>query len=187
MKKYAQNKSMVKPRRRFLAPFVIITILIVAGVLTFFFRPESKMATPQPSVEIDTINFDPPSEEVRQETEENKKTLGDKPSGDTTNPTPANVTPIVVDAGQYDQLVEVRAFVPGIYEDGGTCTATLTKQNLKLVKQSGAFKDATTTQCHPIIINRSEFSEAGMWTLVLSYAHSSGSNGSSAPRDVEVR
>ncbi|MDB5175748.1 MAG: hypothetical protein JWM81_606 [Candidatus Saccharibacteria bacterium] len=85
-----------------------------------------------------------------------------------TTTTPASV--ILVDSTQYDSTVEIRAYVSNVYEDGGTCTATLTSGSAKVTKTSTAFKDATTTQCGAIDIARSEFSTAGTWNLTLVYS-----------------
>lgn len=79
----------------------------------------------------------------------------------------------------------IRAFVQGVIEGTGTCTATLTKAPDTVTASSAGFIDATTTQCTPISINLSDFKETGIWNLVVSYS-SDTSNGVSASSEVHI-
>ncbi len=134
-----------------------------------------------------SINYNPATEEELKETEEHKQNLIDQ-QNQSGQPSDAKrkVTPVLVDASQYDNEIEVRAYIPSIIEDGGTCSVTITKDNLKVTKTSSGEKDATTTRCGNIVIPRSEFKEYGKWSVVISYS-SSSSQGSSAARNMEVQ
>lgn len=66
-------------------------------------------------------------------------------------------------------MVEIRAFVSGVIEGTGTCTATLTKGISSVTQSSPAFIDATTSQCEPIEIDRTKFT-TGEWQVVVDYS-----------------
>lgn len=76
---------------------------------------------------------------------------------------------VVVDASQYGDIVEVRAFVRGVIQ-AGTCTATFTSTSDEKSVKVDAFIDATTTQCDDMVLERSELSNAGEWNVVVSYS-----------------
>ena len=80
--------------------------------------------------------------------------------------------------------VEVDGFVTSTIEDGGTCTATLTRGADTRTASAPAFADASTTICPPIFIPGSELG-AGRWEALLAYS-SDSSAGPSVPVQVEV-
>lgn len=81
---------------------------------------------------------------------------------------PVSVALVFAGIGTDPNMVEVRAFVSGIIEGNGTCTAALSKETLSVTETSPAFIDATTTQCEPILINRSRLS-SGEWKVTVHY------------------
>ena len=64
--------------------------------------------------------------------------------------------------------VEVNAFVSGVIEDGGTCTAALTLGSTTRTVTAPAAADATTTGCTPMIVPGDQLS-AGDWQAVVTY------------------
>jgi hypothetical protein len=91
------------------------------------------------------------------------------------------VTPTIT----YVDQTGLNAFVPGIYEDGGTCTATVTMGSYSFTKTSSAQKDATTTSCSPVDFSSSDFPAKGDWQVVLTYK-SNAASGSSGPTKFKV-
>lgn len=75
----------------------------------------------------------------------------------------------VVDVGQYGSIIEARAYIANVYEDGGKCTVTFLKGNLTVTRTNTAFKDATTTQCGSFSIDRADFAQAGSWEATIKY------------------
>ena len=133
------------------------------------------------------INYSPGTEQDQKEADQRKQEIADQ-QNQSPEPTTGkkSVTPVIVDASQYDNVVEVRAYVPGVIEDGGTCTVTLTKGSLNVTKQSTGEKDATTTRCTNMTIPRSEFKDYGKWNVSLSYS-SSTTQGTASARTMEVQ
>ncbi len=83
------------------------------------------------------------------------------------------VQPVIVSASQNEQEVSIRAYTPGIFEDGGSCNMTATQGTRKVTKTNEAFANVSTTDCAPFIMNRSEFPSAGEWNVVISYSSAS--------------
>lgn len=129
------------------------------------------------TAEEDYINLDPPTEEEKTETEENKKSISeDSPAPPASNNGKKQVTPVITSADRS----EVRAYVTGIFEDGGTCTATATKGAQVKTATSSGFADFNKTTCAPITISLPD----GGWSIVVSYS-SSTAEGKSQPYEVD--
>ncbi len=184
MVKYHTKSS--KRKARFL--LVLVLLLALAGASGFWYknRVRDKLAndlTNPPGTE--KIDLSPPTEDDKKAVDQHKEELANQ---QTQPQTPASgqkqVTPVITNVRYANNQVEVRSFVPGIYESGGSCQATLTKDGQSVVKQTTSVKGATTTDCPIIIFSRSELS-AGKWTVVLTYS-SATAQGSSAQTTVEV-
>ena len=78
--------------------------------------------------------------------------------------------------------VVIAGYVSGAIEDGGTCTATLTKGGTTLTAEAEGIADASTTSCGQLAVSGAS---AGTWSAVLSY-QSGASAGKSAPVSVVV-
>lgn len=129
------------------------------------------------------VNLNPPTEEEKQQPEARKDELG-QPSSPPPVPTPSGkkaVTPIITNASQE----QINTYVPGIFEEGGTCKATLTKGSKTVTKTSAGFENVSYTSCTPMNLSGS-LTEKGTWSLVVSYS-SASAEGKSAATLVEVR
>jgi hypothetical protein len=80
--------------------------------------------------------------------------------------------------------VEVDGYLPGIVEDDGTCTLTLTDGSTSVESTVPGSADASTTSCGGAAVP-GERLHPGTWTAVLTYA-SDTSHGTSGPTDVTV-
>ena len=128
------------------------------------------------------VNLNPPTEEEKQQAEDHKKDLSNPPTSKppTTPSGKTQVTPVITSATQN----EVRAFVQGVIEDGGTCSAILTKGPSSITKTSSGIANVSYTTCQPIDISGSL--TKGTWTLKVSYS-SAKAEGSSASQTLEVQ
>lgn len=177
-----KNMSMIKNKKS-KKPFLIavgIVLIIVIGVAAYLFlSPKSTI--------IDGVNYAPPTEEEKQSANDQKDKNVEREDIDKTpaSPTGKTINLIVSDANQYGDTVEVRAFSRDVFENGGTCTVTFTKDSFSLTTQSQAFADASTTQCGAIDTPRSKFDKSGSWSYELVY--SSATSKGSASGTVEVK
>lgn len=168
----------------------ILGAIIVALVLLFVVfalpkdSPSSQEATTS-SPDTDSNTTDP----TIQSTKNTDSTKPDDSVSSTDINSPSSdlkTVPIGISfAGVIEDNVEIRAFISEVIEGSGTCTATLTRGSLSVTKSSSAFIDATTSQCEPIEIPRSQFASSGIWTLTVSYK-SSDAQGTSQSMEVTL-
>ena len=166
-------------KRTLLLIGVALVLLIGGGFAYAQFRDEQP--SDQPVVDDtseqndDYINLNPPTEEEKQETEANKKALAeDRPSPPPTSNGKKQVTPVITSA----TASEVNAYVPGIFEDGGTCTATATRGSQIETTSSSGFENYNTTSCAPLKFSPA-LSGSG-WSVVVSYSSSTAQGKSEA-------
>lgn len=188
--KYSKERSSINKKPQLIALAIVLVLAI--GGLGLYLRNKSLSSTATaPQIDqagAEKIDLNPPTEEEKRATEDHKDALVKQEQERNQSP-PAEgrtVTPVITNSGFYDDQVEVGAFVSGVYEDTGTCTAVFTKAGAKVTKQTKGIKDATTTRCANFIVPRSEFPSAGSWAVTVSYA-SPTAQGTSETKTVEVQ
>jgi hypothetical protein len=150
---------------------VALVVLAGAGIAVRHFTTNSVKTTPS------GVKLTPP-------------TVAEKASGDTTKdqivaeknatPTPTQasgngkkqVTPVISYAGA-DRL---NAYVSGVLEDSGTCTATFTQGTSVITRTSSGFSNVSYTQCAPITPNL----PAGSWSVIVTYSSANAQGTSQA-------
>jgi hypothetical protein len=111
---------------------IVLAVLIALAGLAYARNSDSGTSynpptTPSANGNKSDVNYNPPTVQEKKDTEAYKQNLGNPPPPPpTTNSGKVQVTPIITSqdgSSSYD----ARAYVPGVFEDGGTCTATATK------------------------------------------------------------
>lgn len=163
---------------------VAIVLVLGAAVASYFLffkeQPENNVSSNN-----DGITYAPATDEERSDAEKHKQDLSDqqdaKSSTSSQNQSPnASVT---ITSATSDA---VYAYVSGVVEDGGTCTATFTKNSATFQKTSKGFTNVNTTQCEPIFLSSSDFSSTGDWQVTISYS-SSAAKGTSQVSTITIR
>jgi hypothetical protein len=163
----------------------LILLAIVGGgfALTRLHHASANTNTPG----LKDVNLNPPTQQDKTAVDQHKEDLSNNSS---TTPTVSNgkqvVTPVIADASQYGDAVEVRSYVASIIENGGTCQITFVHGNTTVTKQVNGLKDATTTRCTNLSVSRSEFSTAGNWSVTVTY-NSTTATGSSETKIVSIQ
>jgi hypothetical protein len=172
------------------APWKVLAVVLVVAALgagAFVLKDHSKNSDSKISEKpraVNSVDYSGPTEEEVASGDKQKAENVERDNQPNTPPHTANV--VVVDGSQYNDTVEVRAYISNIYEDGGECTATLTNNGPTITETSKAFKDATTTQCGTIDIPRSKFATAGDWQLLVTYS-SASVTGTAAAKTVTIK
>lgn len=170
---------------------LLLCLLLVGVTLKLTHKADSnanKLAAPtknQAAQPAGTTNYNPPTNQDIQEAEQHKKELANS-TQETQNTGIKNVKPTITYAAQSGSQIEVNAFVPGVIEEGGTCTLKLIKGTKTITKQTLGVRNATTTSCPAFNFERSEFSESGTWVATVSYA-SKIASGSSDISNLEIQ
>lgn len=164
-------------------PLLLIVALVLLGIGGVVYNqirnaPSANKPLAEDIQSGEYINLNPPTEQEKRDAEENKKALAeDRP---TPQPPTSNAKKQVAPEITFADRSEVRAYVPGIFEDGGTCTATATKGTQTQAKSSEGFKNVSDTQCAPI-----EWALSGNgWSVVVGY-NSKTAQGKSEPIKVD--
>lgn len=183
------NKQ-TKSKKFIIAALLAFIILSISGYLIWQQRNR-----PDSSAQLSdggTIKYEPATGEEKKQTEQHKDNLvknREKAESEAQN-LPANgkrtVTPVITLAQLSGSEVTIQAYVPGIYEEGGSCTATLKNGTQTVVKQSSAFANATTTDCQHMVIPRGEFPSTGTWNVTVTYSSSKAEGVSNQQSTVEV-
>ena len=178
-----QRKSNTK---KYLIATVLALLLVAASVFAWqHYRPDDNNESA--SNNGSTINLDPPTEEEQQaaedikdrlaETDDETATTDDQPE-DTADKQSARVT--IVDANQYGDIVEVRAFVSN-HIQSGTCSYTFTQTDQNTIrKERPAQPEASTTVCMNLEVDRDEFPASGNWQLTVRYESEDAAGSSEA-------
>ncbi len=136
-----------------------------------------------------TVKLEPATEQERKDAESHKADLEKRTDLENTPTTTdkKQVHPVIASWGQDPDTnnVEITAYVPDIYEDGGTCTLEFTKDSSTITKTTTGKKDVNRTSCSRFVIPKNELT-AGTWSASVSYASASGS-GASSSQTIEVK
>lgn len=187
MAKHKNRKlgSILRSARTKLA--LVIIVLLLLGFGAWAVADDSEVSQDPPptesAIDSDTPNpgspdLSPATPQERQETQDYKKSLTQNQGGSsaTTSEGKKVVYPVITGASHE----EVNAYVSGIVEDGGTCTATATKGSQTITGTSTGFANVSYTSCPPISLSL----PAGKWSVVLNYS-SATSEGKSQVFEVD--
>ncbi len=176
----------IKKHQTIILAFIILTVLL--GLVFVAFNRNS----PKPDAKNQTtgstsspINYNPPSAEEKKASDDQKQSNVARTKTDASPTVDDSAAVVISDASQYDDVVEVRAYITSLYDEAGTCTATFTKDGQTVSVENPAFKDAKTTQCGALNIARQKFSSGGNWQLSVTYT--SGKISGSASRAVTLK
>jgi|ERR1700741_1544107 len=158
--------------------YLLLTLLAIALILGGYLlvnakRDHSPSTNPISSAsKSGDINYNPPTNSEISDTEKHKEDLANNPTPPTGNTSDGKktVTPII----SYADKSTINAYVTGIFEEGGVCTATLTKGTRVITKTSTGFQNASYTQCAPIDLSGGSV-DSGDWSIVVSYSSKTAS------------
>lgn len=159
---------------------VTFLLLLAAGWSLWEHYHKKDLVTPTATSKTSTgasVNLNPPTEAQKNPARDNPTTQ----SSTTPAGTKKKVSPIITSADKQS----VYAYVPGIVEDGGTCTATYSHGQDKVTASSQAFSNVSYTSCKRIALD-GPLNISGTWSVVVSYS-SSTSEGNSQGQTVEVK
>lgn len=162
----------------------LLVFLLVGGGLgayKFMHRNDVPVTTTERQP---TVNYSEATAAEKKEADANKERIVKETEEPAPSGTPSQkkaVIPTITQANPNN----ISSYVSGIFEEGGTCTATFTKGSTTLTKTSSGFQNVSYTQCAPINIE-SGFLSPGSWSVKVSYS-SDTAQGTSAPSTIGVQ
>jgi len=166
MKKY-KLKSKNKSKNLLITALIVLLIIGVALFAYVRRQNNSTSLTDSTTTPPSDINLSPPTEEEKMAAEQRKDELVQPtPPDNGSQPSGKKQVAVVITQATADSI---NAYVSGVLEDNGTCTATLTKGGQTITRTSAGFSDVNTTNCTPI---KPEFPSSGKWSVTVSYSSS---------------
>lgn len=144
--------------------------------------------TAQPSNGEPTVNYAPPTETEKKETEDHKKELVE--NMDKSTPAAGQklaVTPVITSwySNVAASVVEVSGYAPGVVETDGNCQIKLTKDNVTRTSSGSATANAQNMSCGTVTIPFSQLSK-GSWNISLRYSSSTAEGNSNQEVRVDI-
>lgn len=178
-----KNKQTHRTKRFKIAALVVLVLLLLGGGLFLYHRSHHKMTSPTATGTKPEINYRPPTKEEKQAANDAKQRIvSDQKAADSAPTTSGTsglkqVTPVI----SYASTETVNSSVSGVFEDGGTCTATFTQGATIITRTSTGFENVSDTQCAPIT---PDLPNTNPWSVIIKYT-SATSQGSS--KSVEIK
>lgn len=175
------SKTSFYKSKRFFIAATVVALLIIGGVaLAVAARnDQDQTSTPNPAPPSDApYDLNPATDEEKSESDKHKEDLANpqpQPSPQSGQKKQVSVIITSANAGSLN------AYVQGVLEDGGTCTATFTKGSQQVSRTSQGFSNVSVTNCQPI---SPSLSSSGTWAVTVKYSSQAAEG--SAQTTVEV-
>lgn len=157
------KKLKFKNKKVLIGSLIVVLLLAGSALAVQYYKDDS-------AANDDATSYSPPTIDEQEAADTQKERNIQREAADKSTDKPQTANIVIVDANQYDNTVEVRAYISNVYEDGGKCTAILSNGSATVQEASNSFKDATTTQCGAINIPVSRFPAKGNWQVKVSYS-----------------
>lgn len=144
-------------RRRLWQALALVLVLAVLGLSWHHWHKSSPTTTPGGSLSPATAAEKQAASDRKDQIVQEQKNQASSGAGI------KNVSVIITEASS----TTVKGYVQGVFEDGGTCTATATQGSQSQSKTSTGFANVSYTQCAPI--SWSPALGSGNWTINLAY------------------
>ena len=179
---------MIITKKRNTKKIIIITSLLIVvciislGLYVYSSRNNNVDQSPT-NIEdqVNKVNYDPPTEVEKNSGDVKKETIVNE-SSEKKKPSTAKVA--ITDASQYENEIEVRAFVSNVVKDG-TCKIVFSQNTSSFTKEVPAYADASTTPCITLTLPRSQFSNSGTWVVEVIYSNDSVTGNASTKMEIQ--
>lgn len=156
-------------RKKWLLLAVLVALLAGGFYYQHNHKNNSSAAAKNPGKKT-YVNLSPPTSSDKNAVDANKQNIANQQSSQSSGGRggAAVVTPVITSTSPTN----VRAYIQGVVEDGGTCTATFSQGSVSHSASSTGVANVSTTACPAISVSGVS---GGTWTLVYSYRSSSSS------------
>ena len=168
-----------KNKKTLIIPLLVIVFIVIVIVIGMLWaknnNPQSTSTNNQNTTQADKDTNNTANSET--EKDNTSSDASPKPPSDT-------VGVIVVDASQYDNIFEVRAYANAT--EAGTCTYTFAKDGKVITKKSNANSGPSTASCETLDVPVAELSK-GNWDLTIKYTSTSNSFTGSTKATISIK
>lgn len=175
MRKKTKNRLFSK-KARYIAIGTCLVLFTSLASFTLYRHYHKKPLTGK-TADGQPVNLSPPTKEEKNQNDTYKDAIvndGKPPTNTGTGTTGKKSSAVFITSASASG---VNAYVTGVFEDGGTCTATATQGSQVITKTSTGFQNVSYTQCAPISWDTALTS--GTWNVTVSYTSSTTSSSQS--------
>jgi hypothetical protein len=140
-----------------------VAILLIVGIGVFAYTHYSKKKPIPTTADGQTVNLEPATPTERSETDTHKENIANDSKQNTSGEPSTSASLVITSAS----MSGVRAYINGVFEENGVCTATATQGQTTYLKTSSGFQNVSYTQCAPIDWNTPL--TTGTWQINVSY------------------
>ncbi|MBX4197681.1 hypothetical protein KW801_03995 [Candidatus Saccharibacteria bacterium] len=164
MKRSSSKKKFLMSKRSLLAVIGVIVLASLVSYLLLANHSSQNGQTTGTAADGSQINLNPATTSDKDSNTAHKNEIAqrDQKLSDGTNQGAA-VSVVITEATSST----VKAYVIGVFEDGGSCTATASNGSQTVSGSSTGFQNVSYTQCPPI--SWSSALGAGQWTVTVNY------------------
>lgn len=178
------NKSVSLYRRPVIIAASLVAVLLV-GFLVILATNHSKSSyNPSNSAKANNSNSADKSTSSNAQASPISSSNKDAGSNASQDTQPGSVSVFIIDASQYNDIVEVRAYADTPYS--GTCHYTFSNGQQSFTKTTTTTTSATTNYCATLDVNRNEFTASGNWTVTVQYVSTSGNQNGTATKTIII-
>lgn len=180
-KQKVSNKNKDNSKRKLV---IIVAVAVIAVFLVGIFIYTNRTKKSAAVTDSQTINYEPATDEEKKQAEDTKEKIVMQQEAQQNKPATPSTQKTAIKPTITNTTDSINAYVNGIFEEGGVCTATFTKDGVTLSKTSAGFQNVSYTQCAPMNLE-SGFLSAGKWSVTVRYS-SDKSEGTSESQTFEV-
>jgi hypothetical protein len=177
-----------KNKNKIIISALVLVILVAALFYFFYFKnrgKDSSLPVSTPATSVDGINYQPATNTEKNDSENSKTAAENESKNDSKTTGMKKVTPVVSYSGVYNENAEVSSYVPGVLENSGKCTLTLSRGSKSVSQSKDAVPNVSDMSCGLIKIPTSKLS-SGTWSGVVSYS-STKAEGSSDKFNIDIK
>jgi cytoskeletal protein RodZ len=165
-----RKTSSKRKTRRLSKKLMLLVVfgILAAACLVYFVllrQSENKTITTADGKKV-TLSPATPSEKQASDAAKDAIVKRDEQTNNTPPPSPSGLKQVSVAISEAT-ATNVKAYVTGVFEDDGVCTATATKGAQTITKSSTGFRNASYTQCAPITWDAPLSN--GAWAVKIAY------------------
>lgn len=184
-KQKSKNKNKNYRNKKLLIGSIVAVSVIGLSVGFFMYKSRDNQSVSEVTTDTgQTVNYAPATAEEKKQAEDKKEEIV-KQKDQKENATSPSTGKVIVKPSITNTTGSINAYVSGVFEEGGTCTAIFTKDSTTLTKTATGFQNVSYTQCAPMNLEPG-FLSAGQWIVTVKYV-SDKSEGSSDPQTIEVK
>jgi hypothetical protein len=168
-KRRINKRSYLTSQRAYLA--AVLLVVVIASLIYFLFihkSSQSSQTTGTTTADGSKVNLSPATSSDKSSNAAHKSEILQKDQQlQNNNGQSSSISVVITDASNS----VVKAYISGVFEDGGSCTATATQGLQKVTASSSGFENVSYTQCAPLYW--SSTLGPGNWSITVNYKSAS--------------